>query len=312
MSDWIRFKTEINLSEYAAFIGYEIVKKDTTRSSIKMRRGSDIVIISKKGGIWIYFSVSGQSDNGTIVNFIQNRTGQTLAEIAKDLLEWLGEDVTRPEPKFYVQEVIEQEYDPQRVKKIFKGCKVAKNHQYLEGRGITGAVLCSKRFTGRIYEDHYQNAVFPHYNDSGVCGLELKNAEKAIFVRGSEKTFWRSNCEKGDDTLIIGEAVIDALSHSILFPNKTAIYAATGGGMSPDQCELLKELVTCCKHLKNIVIITDNDLGGDRLSERVRGILKDCSFNGAVRRDSPKIIGCDWNDVLKKALDIAQEIPVQL
>ncbi len=96
MSDWQRFKIDINLAEYAAHMGYELVKKDSTRSSIKMRLGSDIIIISKKGGIWVYFSVSGNNDNGTIVNFIQNRTSKTLSEIAKDLLEWLGEEQARP------------------------------------------------------------------------------------------------------------------------------------------------------------------------------------------------------------------------
>ena len=298
MSDWIRFKTEINLSEYAAFLGYEIVKKDTTRSSIKMRNGSDIVIISKKGDKWVYFAVSGHDDNGTIVNFIQTRTGQSLAEIAKDLLAWLGEKIPRPEPQFYAQEVVEHEYDPQRVQKIFKGCKVAKNHQYLAGRGIPIAVLSSKRFTGRIYADRYHNAVFPHYNDDGICGLELKSPKMSVFVGGSEKTFWRSNSKKGDDTLVIGEAVIDALSHSILFPNQSAIYAATGGGMSPDQRALLKELVTRCKHLKTIVIITDNDAGGDALHDTILSALNECKYQGVIKRHSPDNKGDDWNEVL--------------
>ncbi len=299
MSDWLRFKTEINLTQYAAFMGYEIVKKGTTRASIKMRRGDDIVIISKRGNKWIYFAVSGDNDNGTIVNFIQNRTGQILAEIAKDLLAWLGEEFSRPEPKHYSPEVIEQKYDPQRVRAIFKGCAHVKTHQYLACRGITSASLSSTRFTGRIYTDRYHNAVFPHYNDNGVCGLELKNSEMAIFVRGSEKTFWRSNCKNGDNTLIIGEAVIDALSHSILFPDENAIYAASGGGMSPDQRNLLKDLVTSCHHLKNIVIITDNDNGGDCLHDVILSVLNDCVYQGDIKRHSPDIKGQDWNDVLK-------------
>ena len=86
----------------------------------------------------------------------------------------------------------------------------------------------------------YGNVAFPHYNGKDICGLELKNADKALFVRGSEKTFWRSNCKQGDDTLVIGEAVIDVVSYSILFTNETSVYAATGGGMSPEQEEILK------------------------------------------------------------------------
>ena len=79
------------------------------------------------------------------------------------------------------------------------------------------------------------NACFPHYNDQhDICGLELKDEKKSIFVKGSEKRFWVSNYIAGDDTLIIAESVVDAISHSILFPNQTAVYAATGGGVSPE------------------------------------------------------------------------------
>ncbi|PCI98738.1 MAG: hypothetical protein COB14_07520 [Alphaproteobacteria bacterium] len=300
MSDWNRFKTDINLTEYAAYLGYALVKKDSTRSSIKMRKDSDIIIISKKGGIWMYFSVSENDDNGTIVNFIKNRTGQSLAEIAKDLLAWLGEITTRPEPKNYISEVVEQAYEPERVQGIFKKCRPVQFHDYLESRCIPKALFTSMRFQNRIFFDGYKNAVFPHYKEGGaVCALELKNTQTAVFVRGSEKTFWRSNCRKGDDTLVIAEAVIDALSYSILFPSDKAVYTATGGGMSPEQGELLKAAVEGFKSLKEIIIITDNDLGGDRLADAIRVILAETSFEGKIRRDSPQKIKDDWNNVLK-------------
>ena len=161
---WNRFKTEINLSEYAAYLGYELVKKDSTRSSIKMRKDSDIIIISKKSGIWMYFSVSENDDNGTIVNFIENRTSKTLSEIAKDLLAWLGEDVKRPEPKNYISDVEEQNYDPARVAKIFKKCRPVQFHEYLESRNISKSLFTCLRFKNlkrtyalRIYLQNMDN-----------------------------------------------------------------------------------------------------------------------------------------------------------
>ncbi len=168
MALWNKFKTEINLSEYAAYLGYELVAKDSTKFSIKMRKASDIIIISKKGGIWMYFSVSENNDNGTIVNFIKHRTVQSLLEIAQTLIEWLGEDGTRPEPKLYASEIKEQVYDPQRVENIFKKCKPIQSHEYLEGRGLTKILFSSPRFKNRIFFDGYSNAVFPHYNSENA------------------------------------------------------------------------------------------------------------------------------------------------
>ena len=42
--DYSKFKTEINLTQYAAHLGYEVDRKKSTRSSIAMRKDSDKVI----------------------------------------------------------------------------------------------------------------------------------------------------------------------------------------------------------------------------------------------------------------------------
>ncbi len=76
-------------------------------------------------------------------------------------------------------------------------------------------------------------------------------------------------------------------------------YAATGGGMSPAQGKLLKSTVNGWKSLKTIILITDNDQGGDRLSDKVRDIIATSDFSGEIKRHSPQKIGQDWNNVLK-------------
>lgn len=297
--DFSRFKSEINLTQYAAHLGYEIDRKKSTRSSIAMRCGADKIIISRRGSLWVYFSVSDDNDNGTIIDFAEKRTNKSLKEIGCFLQSWIGGGVVLPQAKNYAHEVEEQVYDPARVANVFKRCRPVTNHAYLEGRGLTGGLLSSPRFAGRIFADRYQNAAFPHYGAQGICGLELKDAEKAVFVKGSEKTLWRSNVSAGDDTLILSEAVIDALSHAALFPNETAIYAATGGGMSPEQAEIIKQAVRSIKNLKRIVLITDNDTGGDRLTDKIQNAIAESGFSGEITRHSPDTRGDDWNDVLK-------------
>ncbi len=49
--DFSRFKSDINLTQYAAHLGYEVDKKKSTRSSIAMRNGGDKIIISKRGHV---------------------------------------------------------------------------------------------------------------------------------------------------------------------------------------------------------------------------------------------------------------------
>ena len=301
--DYSRFKREINLTRYAAHIGYEIDPKKSTRSSVVMRSAADKVIISRRGNIWIYFSVTDERDNGTIINFIENRTGKSISEIGQELQKWIGEGACMPEAKNYVREIEEQAFDPERVRKIFSRCTPAKRHPYLESRGINPAVLQSERFSECIFSDRYGNAAFPHFDDQGVCGLELKNTDKSLFVRGSRKTLWRSKSRAGDETLVISEAVIDALSHYVLFPSGEASYAATGGGMSPEQAEILIALLRQSAALKRITLITDNDEGGDRLAEKLSETITKSRFAGKVIRHSPETRGLDWNDVRRRDLN---------
>ena len=297
--EYSRFKQEINLTQFAAHLGYEIDRKKSTRSSVVMRSAADKVIISRRGNIWMYFSVTYERDNGTIIDFLQNRTGKSLIEIGQELQVWIGGGMILPEAKNYVRDIEEQEFDPERVRKIFTRCMPAKRHSYLEGRGITPAVLQSDRFAECIFSDHYGNAAFPHFDEQGVCGLELKNVDKALFVRGSRKTLWRSKSRAGDSALVISEAVIDALSHYILFPSEASAYAATGGGMSPEQAEVISALIHKSTGLKRILIITDNDEGGDKLAEKLIEAVKGSGFAGTVTRHSPETRGLDWNEVLK-------------
>ena len=88
--DYSRFKTDINLTQYAAHIGYEIDDKKSTQSSIAMRKDSDKIIVSRKGANWVYFSVMDDRDNGSIIDFIQYRTDQDLKTIGVELNTWLG------------------------------------------------------------------------------------------------------------------------------------------------------------------------------------------------------------------------------
>ncbi len=295
------FKQDINLTQYAASMGYALDKKKSTKSSIVMRHGNgDKVIISRKGKNWVYFSVHDDADNGTIVDFIQKRAPKSIGEIGQELQTWLGGGAVLPDPCTYTQGVEEHKPDRPRVLAVFRNAKPVAAHPYLVNeRKIPAALLSSSRFKGRIFNDRYGNAMFPHRDAEGICGLELKNTDKGMQVRGGIKGLWTSNIFANDKTLVIAEVAIDALSYAAIFMKPDTAYAAVSGAMGPQQYPILTQLVRKIKNLETIILATDNDEGGDSIAEKLEAYLREQGFTGEIRRHSPEGMGDDWNEVLK-------------
>jgi hypothetical protein len=103
-----RFKTAINLSEYAASEGYLFDRRASSRNSVVMRHpgGDKIVIARGEDDHWIYFSVRDDSDNGSIIDFIQHRRRCSIGAVRQELRPWVGGSFVRPVPDLYVPEVV--------------------------------------------------------------------------------------------------------------------------------------------------------------------------------------------------------------
>lgn len=300
--DFSKFKQGINLSQYAASVGYEIDRKKSTRSSVAMRHpNGDKIIISRRGTNWVFFSVQDETDNGTIVDFIAKRTGKSIGEIGQELDGWLGGAVTPPEPGSFAREVSEQVYDRERVKRVFHYAKPISSHAYLEeARKISRTVLSDPRFAGRLFTDRYGNVVFPHHDHEGLCGLEIKNQDAGFLVRGSEKGLWTSRISKKDTGLVIAEGGIDALSYHDLFRPENTGYAAISGAMREKQFGLVMDLISRMENLEIIVLAVDHDEGGDRIGDKLQGAIESKgTFKGTIQKHTPERTGADWNDELK-------------
>jgi hypothetical protein len=299
--DFAAFKQSINLTQYAASIGYSLDRRKSTKSSVVMRHSNgDKVIVSRRGRNWVYFSVHDDKDNGTIVSFIERRTGKRMAEIGQELSAWLGGGVILPQAGTYAPEVTEHQPDRARVKAVFGKARVCNAHPYLiNERKIPATVLSSERFKGRTYKDGYGNAVFPHYDAEGLCGLELKNTGKGVLVKGSVKGLWTSNIIKTDKALVIGEVAIDTISYHAIFAKPDTAYAAVSGGMGSQQYPIVMQLVRKMQNLETIILATDNDEGGDSIAGKLEAYLKEQGFTGEIIRRSPESRGDDWNEVLK-------------
>src|SRR5450759_3784978 len=96
------FKREIKLHEYAASLGFEVDRKESSKREIIMRRGGDKIAIRVDiaDGHHVYYSFRDPGDNGTIINFHESRTGEhNFGRIRKQLRTFAGnERITVYEP----------------------------------------------------------------------------------------------------------------------------------------------------------------------------------------------------------------------
>lgn len=287
-----RFKSEIALHEYAGHLGYALDRAESSRRELILRKGSDKISVKKEpDGHYVYYSFRSPSDNGTIIDFVMSRQGKTMGEARKALRLWSGT------ARLALYEPLEAtpKFDRKAVAAEFAKTKPLGWHDYLENeRKIPRAVLTAPRFRGTLRVDARGNAVFPHFDEEGLCGFEKRNRTFKGFADLGRKGLWRSVGLGGDSQLVIGEGSIDCLSHAALFPSPSARYASFAGGLSELQEELLAKACRGMPEGSEIVCITHPDPDGERYAEVIRLAAGFLPFR-IHRPDGVK----DWNDALR-------------
>ena len=286
------FKRDIKLHEYAASIGYELDKRESSRLEVVLRRGDDKISVRKEpDGHYVYYSFRDPGDNGTIMDLVMRRHGKNFGEARKVLRVWGG--VSRigeyqhlePAPKF----------DRKAVQSDWAAARDLRWHDYLEqDRALKRAVLVSPRFRGQIRVDARASALFPHYDEEGLCGFEKRNRNFKGFAELGEKGLWVSNVSDDDKALVIGESAIDCLSHAQLFPF-SARYVSIAGGLNPKQPDLIARVCSELPAGAEVVCITHADKSGDDYA----GVIRSAS-SLPFRLHRPSGVK-DWNDVLTSA-----------
>jgi len=301
------FKTGINLVEFAASYGFALDKRETSRNSAVMRHasGDKIIVARAAHGHWVYFSVRDYADNGTIIDFIQHRKpGATLGHVRRELAAWSG---TLNVPTFDLPDLKPVSRDRAGVLRNWGRMSEVGSHPYLESRGLSPHLLTSNRFAGTLRIDARRNAVFPHRDDDGVCGYEIKNRGFTGFATGGAKALWLSNRMPDEPVLVVAESAIDALSHAALKPNHSAFYASTAGGWSDTTRATLRSVVASLPPTGRVLMAFDNDAQGREYVEAARTLL--VSLGRELVPDVPPVEGTDWNDALLHLLRTSSEIP---
>ncbi len=307
MGELKRFKTEINLVEYAMFHGYEIDHRESGLTSTVMRQGDDKIIVSTDMvGHGVYFSVRDDQDNGSVIDFVQRRQGLNLGQVRKELRPWIVSPTSssyRPKLMRRPQEQCPRKPDPSSTDRLYlrtvwmKMMPIDGHHPYLERvRKLVPATLADPRFIGMVRQDAKGNAIFPHYDRQGLAGYEIKNKGFTGFSRGGTKAVWHSAKFSTACRVVIVESAIDAMSHAQLTGDREAAYISTGGSMSDHQRELLRSvLAKAAERGAEIVLATDADDAGLKLSCELQMLS---STTAKLSRRVP-VGGKDWNEVLQ-------------
>jgi len=84
-----RFKTEINIIDYAASLGYQIDKQKSGKSCTIMRKDSAKIGISTgldDHGVFYDFR---KEKGGSIIDFVKSETGKNLGQVRQELRPWI-------------------------------------------------------------------------------------------------------------------------------------------------------------------------------------------------------------------------------
>ena len=113
----------------------------------------DKIIVRRDGdGHWTYFSVRDDTDNGTVIDFVQRRRAVGLGGVRKELRAWLREDRPRMPVQLFRPNVRTQAGDEEAVRAAFERARAGRSH-YLAERCIAPGVERDEIFRyGRVDE----------------------------------------------------------------------------------------------------------------------------------------------------------------
>lgn len=285
------FKADINLVEFAETLGYIKDESESGRNSVMMRAGKDKIVIATKDGHGVYFNVHDDSDNGSIVDFLQKRQGLNLGQVRKELRPWIGlgsgQVVRRKPPAERPEKPVEIERDQEAVLKEYYRLGDYQIGYLEQVRKLSPDTV--KAFLPIIRTDDRNNTCFVHSDSNGdVTGWEVKNKDFTGFSAGSKSLSVHSP-DGQSKRLVICESMIDGMSFYQLNGKPGDVYASIAGSMSPEQEKLLEGL---CEGFKDIMLAVDKDDAGKKYAEQVRTWRPDAKW--LVPTD-----GKDWNDALK-------------
>ena len=290
--------------------GFEIDPKSSSKNSpaLKHADGSKLIVGMGHDLHYVFFDTHDTGNNGTILDLVMHREGKNLGQVRQVLRPWIN--CTTPLPSqpasSYVGRLLPVEKDHLAIRARLQSMQtVPGHHPYLTGeRAIPPEILGHPRFEGCIFSDEHGNAVFPHEDEDGITGYEIRGPQFKGFAKNGTKGLWASGKNGGDTSLCIAESAISALSYAALHGvEKTRFVSISGQMNQKTQPPLLALAIQALPPGGSVIEALDNDQGGDRIASGLEGIWSGIQRPTiAFRRHSPQTAGQDWNNALRASV----------
>lgn len=293
----------LDLVDFCRHHGLMIDRNSTCRTSavlVDLATKEKIVITKAADGHFQFFSYSDPSHCGTVIDWVQRRFSVNLGKARQIIREFQATAPSSPPTVHLALEPSERDCGAVMAAYWDTEDLPSGQHGYLNNaRQVDCGVLAGERLAGRVRSDRWGNAVFLHEVRGEISGFEMRGSDYKGYAAGGVKGLWRSNVFPGDETLVIAESAITAISYHALNPNRHARFYSTAGNISPLQRELITEAVTNLGP-GVIIVAADHDQGGDRFDAAIRECFLAANVEASVLREHrPPVLGLDWNDMLR-------------
>ena len=280
---------------------WKLDRKESTKLSLKYRRGKGEILILSHGGKGWWDPTSDAK--GDVFGLVQRlEPGVNFGRVRRRLREFAGLSPSFPiaeragRRKASDRPVAERWADR---KAVWPG---SPTWRYLaRKRFLPSAIIEAASASGVLREGPAGSAWFAHFDNAGVVAhVDIRGPTYKGSLTGGAKSLFRLPASvQSRPRLVLAEAAIDALSVAAIESLRDdTFYAATGGGMGPGTIAALEALLAGMATLPGALLCSATDANGpgDRFAERHRSLAE--KFSVPFARLRPPVEGGDWNDVL--------------
>lgn len=280
------FKQTIDPCTVLTGYGFTLDKaKSTSNGRIMRRDDAKMLVMRGDNGNWVITDMRSRK-SGTVLDLVQWLDGCNLGQARLKLRHYAaGLHPTFSFPSCPKQRSITPPISMDAL------IPATGNTANLKERGI-GDWIQHPLFFGKVFADQRGNACFPHYDDAGLSGWEIKNSGFTGFAKNGRKGLWFSNKPAILRRLVFAESAIDAISYHAIHGGDDARYLSFGGGIGRNQVSLITRAIERTPPDCLIVLAVDNDPAGNGYIEQITALVSGCR---RVQADQPTI-GKDWNE----------------
>jgi hypothetical protein len=281
---------------------WRLDRAESTRRSLKYRRGQGEIVIVNHGGRGWWDPLSERK--GDIFSLVQHLDpGLNFGGARRVLRRFAGVAPVFPEAlrarRTSASDIPVGELWERR-RRLSRGSPA---WRYLAGqRALPERILVAADAADAVREGPRGSAWFAHRDGAGrLTGMEMRGPAWRGFSAGGTKTLFRLPGGQGLlPRVAVCEAAIDALSLAAIERlRRDTLYAATAGGMGPATIAALYQLLLdlSADPAGLLIAATDADIAGRRYADRLALLAEEIGvrFDAILPPDGLN----DWNDAIR-------------